>query len=282
MAQKKKGKGKKKGSKKSKKSGSDDNKMKIIAIIVIAVVVVALIAFLLLGGDDDGNGDNGNGNQKPFADFEYTPEVIYVNYTVNFDASNSTDLDDDELEYTWDFGDEYADSGNPNTDSGVTASHIYTVTGEYDVKLIVDDGKLTDEKILNITVLPEETPSVSVTIINIDDTLRNIKWTITVDAVVGTDEQLALSNIRFNIYNGTDTNDVKHTGLVSALGPPDNIPPFDNDNDIYFDNIGESILSVGDKISIAGDGNVGIQDGDYFQLIYEPNHGDMMTAESLL
>jgi PKD repeat protein len=283
MAQKKKGKGTKKAKKKSKKIETVDNRMKIIAILVIAIVIIAIVAFLLLGGDDNGNGGNGNGNQKPIADFEYTPAIIYVNDTVNFDASNSTDLDEDALEYTWDFGDVHADSGNPNTDSGKTASHIYTEVGDYTVTLVVYDGDKQDIKEENITVLSEENPTVSVTIVHINNIQSNIMWSITVTAVEGTNEQLDLSNIRFNFYNGSDTNDVKLTGILSNLGVTNKNPlnPH-NDDGIYFDDSNsDSTLSVGDFLSVAGDGGASIQSGDYFQLIYNPNQIEMMNAQPL-
>jgi PKD repeat protein len=260
---------------------SGDGKKKIIVIGVVAIVVIALLAyFFLLGGDDNGNGPNGNGNRKPFADFTYEPSTIFVNDTVNFDASNSTDLDGDELTYEWEFGDIYSDSGNPNTDSGKIGTHIFTVPGDYEVTLVVDDGDKQDAKTQNITVLPEEFPTVSVNIIHVNNIQSNLMWTITITEVEGTSEQLAFSNIRYNFYNGSDTNDVKFTGITS-VNPVDKIPPIQLNNEIYFDDNGDSILSVGDFFSIGGDGGASIQPGDYFQLIYNPNNVEMMGPQPL-
>jgi PKD repeat protein len=234
-------------------------------------------------GDDNGNGDNGDGNRKPFADFTYTPEVIYVNDTVNFDASNSTDLDEDSLTYMWEFGDIYSDSGNPNTDNGKIGTHYYTVPGDYEVTLVVDDGDKQDTKVENITVLPEEFPTASVTVYNPNNSLTNVMWKITIDSVEGTDDQLDLSNIKFHFYNGSDTNDVKLEGILSNLfGTSTNpLDPY-NDDDIYYDdNDADSDLSFGDFISVAGDGGASIQSGDYFQLIYNPNNVEMMGPQPL-
>ncbi len=259
---------------------SGGGRMKIIAIVVVAIVVVALLAYFFLLGDDNGNGGNGNGNRKPFADFTYTPEVIYVNDTVNFDASNSTDLDGDDLTYEWEFGDIYSDSGNPNTDSGKIGTHVYTVAGDYEVTLVVDDGNKQDSKTKNITVLPEDSPTASVNIIHINNVQTNVMWTITITEVEGTNEQMAFSNIRYNFYNGSDTNDVKLTGIVS-VNPVDKLPPYTNGDEIYFDDNGDTILSVGDFFSIGGDGGASIQTSDYFQLIYDPNGVEMMGPQPL-
>jgi hypothetical protein len=251
---------------------------------VVVIVIIAVLVYMFVLRGDDGDGDNGNGNQKPYADFTYSPLVIHVDQTVTFDASNSTDLDGDELEYSWNFGDDNATTSNPNTDNGVTASHIYTVEGDYIVTLVVEDGKGgTDENVQNITVFLEETPTASFTMLYVNNAFTNINWKITIDSVEGTDEQLDLANIRFKIYNGSDTSDVKLEGLLSNLAETNKNPinPH-NPANIYFDDLdADSTLSVGDFISIAGDGGATIQTGDYFQLIYDVNQGEMMAAEGI-
>ncbi|WP_175574454.1 HYR domain-containing protein [Algoriphagus marinus] len=62
---------------------------------------------------------------------------------VNFDASGSSDADNDALTYTWDFGD-------GNIGSGLTTSHTYTTPGWYDAVLIVSDGKRPTEATVEI------------------------------------------------------------------------------------------------------------------------------------
>ncbi|MBN1350956.1 PKD domain-containing protein [candidate division KSB1 bacterium] len=53
---------------------------------------------------------------------------------IQFDGSGSSDPDQDQLDYNWDFGD-------LNTASGVTPVHIYGEPGTYQVILEVDDGR---------------------------------------------------------------------------------------------------------------------------------------------
>lgn len=282
MAEKDKEKVEDKESKKPAKTDSDGGKKKIIVIAVVAIVIIAVLAYVFVLRGDDGNGDNGDENQKPYADFTISPAIIYTNQTITFDGANSTDLDDDELVYSWDFGDPHYTSSNPNTGEGVTENHFYTIAGEYFVNLTVDDQKgKTDTKTINITVLSEETPTVGFTMLNPNNALTNIIWTLTVDEVDGTAEQLEFTSIRYNFYNGSDTGSVKLSGLISSLSPTDKVPPYNNPANIYFDDNADSILSVGDTISIAGDGGATIQTGDYFQLIYEENQGEMMPAEGL-
>jgi PKD repeat protein len=92
-------------------------------------------------------------NQKPIADFYYTPEVISVLEIVSF-FDNTTDIDGDIVTWWWKFGDGYySEVQNP--------THHYDFVGNYTVNLTVtdDDGE-TDfvEKI--ITIYPEnEAPS---------------------------------------------------------------------------------------------------------------------------
>jgi PKD repeat protein len=54
-------------------------------------------------------------------------------YTLHFDGSKSSDVNKDRLTYLWDFGD--GQKGN-----GKTNSHTFKSTGNYDVKLIVNDS----------------------------------------------------------------------------------------------------------------------------------------------
>jgi len=63
------------------------------------------------------------------------PYTGYVNTSISFDASKSSDIDgDDIISYEWDFGDET--SGN-----GVVTSHTYAFSGNYTVKLSVADNQ---------------------------------------------------------------------------------------------------------------------------------------------
>ena len=73
-------------------------------------------------------------NQAPVASFTATCSAM----TCNFDASGSSDPDNDPLTYAWSYGD-----GTNGT--GVTASRTYTTTGSKTVTLTVGDGKTTTQ-----------------------------------------------------------------------------------------------------------------------------------------
>lgn len=65
--------------------------------------------------------------------------------SVTFDGSQSTDVNGDDLTYSWDFGD-------GNTDSGVNVTHVYTAEGTYTVTLTVSDGELSNSSKTHIFV----------------------------------------------------------------------------------------------------------------------------------
>jgi len=63
------------------------------------------------------------------------PYAGYVNTSISFDASKSSDIDgDDIISYEWDFGD--GTSGN-----GVVTGHTYAFSGNYTIKLTVADNQ---------------------------------------------------------------------------------------------------------------------------------------------
>lgn len=68
-----------------------------------------------------------------------------VGVSVSFSAEDSTDTEDDELTYSWDFGD--GSSG-----MGEEVAHMYASAGSYTVLLTVNDGTLTDTDSLVATV----------------------------------------------------------------------------------------------------------------------------------
>jgi hypothetical protein len=65
--------------------------------------------------DDDGLIDSDSTlvliNSPPLVDFAWEPNIIYVNYTIIFNASESYDPDGFIVNYTWDFDDGTIDSG---------------------------------------------------------------------------------------------------------------------------------------------------------------------------
>lgn len=78
-----------------------------------------------------------SGNSAPNAVLTATPTSGELPLTVSFDASGSSDPNDDALTYTWDFGD-----GSSAT--GATASHTYTEQDTYIAQVTVSDGELSD------------------------------------------------------------------------------------------------------------------------------------------
>ena len=71
---------------------------------------------------------------------------------VQFDGSSSNDPDGDMLSYAWQFGD-----GNSGT--GVSPSHTYTAAGNFEVRLIVNDG--LDDSAPSITTATITAPPVN-------------------------------------------------------------------------------------------------------------------------
>jgi PKD repeat protein len=87
-------------------------------------------------------------NQQHFvtAAFIFTPANPMVYDTITFDASSSSDSLGHQLFYHWDFGD-------GKSASGVTTTHQFTEPGNYQTKLTVTDGTLTDTvtKVIPVT-----------------------------------------------------------------------------------------------------------------------------------
>jgi len=73
----------------------------------------------------------------PFFGYRYDGEV-----SVTFDASNTTDPENDNLSYTWDFGDE-TEAVNDQT----IVSHQYSQPGEYTVTLMVTDTSGQEQQV---------------------------------------------------------------------------------------------------------------------------------------
>ena len=102
------------------------------------------------GGSPPGGGGPPGGspstNNAPSADAG-GPYSDYVDISIEFDGSDSSDSDGTITNYTWDMGD-------GTTLYGVTVSHIYTSTGTYDVTLTVtDDDDATDSETTTATIV---------------------------------------------------------------------------------------------------------------------------------
>jgi len=86
-------------------------------------------------------------NLGPTAAFTATPTAGEAPLAVSFDASTSSDPENDPLSYSWDFGD-------GNTGTGVSPSHTYLAGGVFTVTLTVSDGQSSDQVTTTITVNP--------------------------------------------------------------------------------------------------------------------------------
>jgi murein DD-endopeptidase MepM/ murein hydrolase activator NlpD/chitodextrinase len=73
------------------------------------------------------------GNQPPVASFSFSPEDVYVNVEIRFDASFAHDTDGQIISYEWDFGD-------GSTGIGQLMTHSYLSEGQYTVVLKVTDN----------------------------------------------------------------------------------------------------------------------------------------------
>jgi PKD repeat protein len=94
-------------------------------------------------------------NTPPTASFSYLPEFPEAGQVVTFDASSSTDPDENIDSYEWRFGD---DASHP---SGESVTHTFATAGRYSVKLTVEDDEGASDSVTEwITVLAANVPPV--------------------------------------------------------------------------------------------------------------------------
>ena len=89
-----------------------------------------------------------DGDCPPVADLDASATTVTTADTVDFDASDSSDVDGTIESYEWDF------DGDGTTDAtGATVSHSYAETGLYEATItVVDDAGGTDTATVQITV----------------------------------------------------------------------------------------------------------------------------------
>lgn len=100
----------------------------------------------------------GTGNLPPTAKFSSDIDSGNAPLTVQFDASESSDPDGDNLSYSWSFGD-------GSTATGVGISHLFTQPGTYQVSLTVSDGSLSHTSNKTITVVDDTVPTVTANLV---------------------------------------------------------------------------------------------------------------------
>jgi aryl-phospho-beta-D-glucosidase BglC (GH1 family) len=103
----------------------------------------------------NGEASSGSGEVAPVAVVEVSETDGVDSLTVSFDASKSYDPNDDELTYSWDFGD-------GSSAEGVVAVHKY-YAGTYTAKITVSDGENSNTAsvfidVISSTELPCESP----------------------------------------------------------------------------------------------------------------------------
>ena len=72
---------------------------------------------------------------------------------IQFDGSGSSDADNDSLTFEWEFGD-------GNTATGMMPVHTYAAAGNYEVRLVVDDGQARSDP--SVTSAAIEAPQINV------------------------------------------------------------------------------------------------------------------------
>ncbi len=99
------------------------------------------------GGDADKDDDDKDppSNRAPVPRLSSSVDSGTAPLTVSFDASASSDADNDPLTYSWTFGD-------GGTATGASPNHTFETSGAYTVKLTVSDGELSASKQTTITV----------------------------------------------------------------------------------------------------------------------------------
>jgi len=89
-------------------------------------------------------------NLAPTAKIDLVSKDLFVNFKIILSAKNSSDPEEGDLEYVWDFGDET--SGDEKMEN-----HIYQAAGNYLVKLTVTDSEgLEDQTSMIINILATE------------------------------------------------------------------------------------------------------------------------------
>ncbi len=109
-----------------------------------------LVLTLLLAAIIPGCLESFSSNSAPSASFSLQESgTLKAGMLLNFDASASSDPDNDDLTFSWNFGD-------TNIATGETTSHTYSSEGDYTVKLSVSDGDFATEKTMSLNILSED------------------------------------------------------------------------------------------------------------------------------
>lgn len=105
-------------------------------------------------------------NQRPVASVIVSPLEGYVPFDVTFDASDSSDPDNDSLTYLWDFGD-------GETSTSVVVTKNFAQAGTFSVSLTVNDGQLDSLPVVTTITANEAPVEPAVYLLNGSDSTLN-------------------------------------------------------------------------------------------------------------
>lgn len=136
-------------------------------------------------------------NDRPNANFTFSPTDPKVGDTVLFDASSSTDPDGTIESWSWDFGDN-------SSGSGEKAIHTYTSSGAYLARLTVTDNQgKTDTYEDLVRVESNNAPNAS---FYFSPNNPSVGDSVTFDASDSSDPDGSIENYRWSFGDGTTGN----------------------------------------------------------------------------
>jgi len=144
----------------------------------------------------------------PVVSFTFDPASPEVDETVNFDASDSSDLDGNIVSYEWDFGDQ-------TTGSGVNSTHAYSSEGTYTVTLtLTDNDEITNIDTKNITVTPKPLPPEAS--FTFSPASPEVGQPVSFDASSSNDPDGTIVNYFWNFGDGTTENQTDTVTIIHA------------------------------------------------------------------
>ena len=147
-------------------------------------------------------------NQAPQANATVDIDAGVVGQSFVFDASGSSDPDDDALTYTWDFGD-------GTSETGESVSHAYEAEGAYEVVLSVSDGEESSTASLSISVAVNQNP---VAVITTSSTSGFLILTVDFDASTSSDPEEHDLSYAWDFGDGTTGEGVQITHSFEQAG----------------------------------------------------------------
>ena len=127
---------------------------------------------------------NSNANNRPTAQVVVSALQGTIPFTVDFDASSSTDSEGDDLSYLWQF-----DEGDTST--GITTTRTFSEPGTYTVSLTVNDGSL-DSTITSVTI----------NAVSVEPATANCEYILDNEWSSGFTSSIHITNVADQAFNG--------------------------------------------------------------------------------